>query len=94
MNRSGKKVIKLHPYSEIFTKKELEIAFWSQQRLSAKEIARRLGISFRTVENRLGIMYHKLGVSGSTQFIEYCQSIGLDQYIPPNLIYNGVHLLD
>ncbi|WP_345997652.1 helix-turn-helix transcriptional regulator [Sodalis praecaptivus] len=90
LNRS---VINFDAQNEVFTKKEMEIVFWSQQNLSAKEIAKRLNISHRTVENRLYVMYQKADVHTQEQFIEYCKATGLDQYIPSDFIRKGVQLL-
>lgn len=94
MNLFNRKTIQFDAPNNLFSKRELEIAFWAQQKLSAKEISKRLDISHRTVENRLQGMYEKAGVHNSTQFIEYCKTTGLDQYIPLDFIRKGVHRID
>lgn len=93
MNRLNRGTIEFDAPNDIFTKRELEIAFWVQQRLTSKEIARRLGISHRTVEHRLQTMHLKAGVNTTVQFIEYCQATGLDRYIPSNFVLKGVQVL-
>lgn len=47
--------------------REWEIAELVEQRLSSREIADRLGISVRTVDNHLANMYRKLGVRGRAE---------------------------
>ena len=93
MNRFNRKTIQFDAPNNLFTQRELEIVFWAQQRLSAKEIAKRLDVSHRTIENRLQTMYQKAGVHTMPQFIEYCYSMGLDKYIPSDFIRKGVQIL-
>ncbi|AHF75284.1 Transcriptional regulator putative LuxR family [Sodalis praecaptivus] len=94
MNRLNKKTIQIDADNELFTKRELEIIFWAQQRLSAKEIAKRLAISYKTVEVHLMNIYNKAGVHSLVQLIEYCRHTGLDKYIPLDFIRKGVQLID
>lgn len=77
-----------------FTKRELDIIFWAQQRLSSKEIAKLLNISPRTVENKLSLIYEKVGVHSIIQLVEYCKEEGLDKYIPQCLLKKGIVFLD
>ncbi len=48
------------------TARELEVARLASDGLSSREVADRLSISVRTVDNHLGTIYSKLGVSGRT----------------------------
>jgi DNA-binding CsgD family transcriptional regulator len=50
--------------AEDLTPREQEIAALAAGNLSSREIAERLGISSRTVDNLLGRVYTKLGISG------------------------------
>lgn len=93
MNRLNRQVLTFDAPDKTFSAKELEIAFWAQQRLSSKAIAKRLNLSHRTVENRLCVMYQKAGVNSLSQFIDYCKMQGLDNYIPANFIRKGCQLL-
>jgi DNA-binding NarL/FixJ family response regulator len=51
------------------TARELEVACLAAQGLSAKNIARKLFISEKTVRNQLGMIYSKLGVSSQIQLV-------------------------
>ncbi|MBT9432672.1 helix-turn-helix transcriptional regulator [Candidatus Sodalis endolongispinus] len=94
MNRLNRKTIQIDADNDLFTKRELEVIFWVQQRLSAKEIAKRLNISYKTVEIHLMNIYNKDGVHSLIQLIEYCKHTGLDKYIPLDFIRKGVQLID
>ncbi|WP_083764694.1 helix-turn-helix transcriptional regulator [Sodalis glossinidius] len=59
--------------------------------MSAKDIAKRLAISFRTVENRLIRIYEKMGVNSIRGLKEYCQIVGLSNYAPKKLLREGVN---
>lgn len=83
-------VLTLNPPVNTFTDRELEIIFYAMQRMPAKEIAPRLHISHRTVENRLLRIYNKIGVSSVNELIEYCHNVGLNNYIPKKLLREGV----
>lgn len=84
-------VINLTPPTDIFTEKELEIIFYAIQKLPSKEIAQRLIISYRTVENRLLKIYEKIGINSLNGLIEYCHAEGLDNYVPKKLLRKGVN---
>jgi DNA-binding CsgD family transcriptional regulator len=45
------------------TPREMEVARLAADGMSSRELAERLGISVRTVDNHLGTVYAKLGVS-------------------------------
>ncbi|AHF76767.1 LuxR family transcriptional regulatory protein [Sodalis praecaptivus] len=83
--------ITLNSPVDLFTDKELEIIFYAIQKLSAKEIAPRLCLSHRTVENRLLKIYEKIGVNSVNGLIEYCHNVGLDNYVPKKLLREGVN---
>lgn len=79
-----------------FTDRELEIIFFSYHGLSSKEIAVRLGLSHRTVENRLCSLYQRADVHSIHQFKEFCKDLDLDHYVPmaymqPNIIQIDGH---
>ncbi len=80
----------LEPPNDLFTKSELRIIFFAVNRLCCKQIAKKLELSHRTVENRLLIIYQKVGVNSLHQFITYCKNTGFDKYIPTELISKGV----
>ncbi len=67
---------------EVFTDSEFNVVFFALQSLSTKEIARRLGISPRTVNNHLSNIYDKIGVSAQNQLIAWCRQKGYDRYVP------------
>jgi len=94
MNRLNRKMVQFDAPNDIFTKGELDVIFWAQQRLSAKEIAKRLNLSPRTVENKLQFIYGKADVHSIIQLVEYCKNTGLDSYIPSDFIRKGIQLIE
>ncbi|HGJ5857399.1 response regulator transcription factor [Arsenophonus nasoniae] len=85
----------MHPYAvttekpnKLFTDKEWEVLFFIMQRLSLKEIARRLDIGTRTASNHLNIIYQKAEVHSGCQLRAFGKSKGFDRYIPYNLIFS------
>lgn len=57
----------------ILTKKEKQVAYWVYKGLSAKDIAEKLGISFKTVEVHRHHIYQKLGIQKSAKLMLYVQ---------------------
>ncbi|MGV8885634.1 MAG: LuxR C-terminal-related transcriptional regulator [Microbacteriaceae bacterium] len=58
----------------VLTDRELEIANSAARRERNREIADRLGVSIRTVENHLASIYRKLGVNGRDELAERLRS--------------------
>ncbi|ACQ68772.1 putative transcriptional regulator, GerE domain protein [Candidatus Hamiltonella defensa 5AT (Acyrthosiphon pisum)] len=83
-------VLTLNPPVDTFTEKKLDIIFYAFQKLSNKEIATKLCLSHRTIENRLQRIYEKTGVTSLSGLIEYCHTNGLNHYVPKNLLRQGV----
>lgn len=79
-------VCKFTPPNDLFTKKECLIIYWLLQRLSSKEIAQKLHLSSRTVDNRINILFGKAGVNTRATFIDYCMTAGFANYIPFELV--------
>lgn len=78
---------------ERFTQREWEIIFFTLHGLTAKDVARRLEISNRTVENRLRVIFNKSGAHSSRELAMYCRENGTDRYIPPSLLSLSSHVL-
>ncbi|MFN5334807.1 MAG: response regulator [Bacteroidota bacterium] len=57
----------------LLTKKERQVAYWVYKGLSAKDIAEKLGISFKTVEVHRHHIYQKLGIQKSAKLMLYVQ---------------------
>lgn len=93
INLTKPAVLSTEPGTDIFTRSELNILFLALQRMSSKEIAMRVNLSHKTIENRLSTMYEKTGTHSLRQFNEYCKNIGMDNYIPPQLIAKGIHFI-
>ncbi|ERT10273.1 transcriptional regulator [Photorhabdus temperata J3] len=72
--------------TDLFTDREFDIVFFALQSLSAKDIARKLDISYRTVQTRLQIIYQKIGINSLSQLKEYCRGKGYDNYAPTRFI--------
>lgn len=49
------------------TRREREVAWLAAGGMTSREIGQRLGISIRTVDNQLGRVYNKLGVTGRSE---------------------------
>lgn len=94
MNRLNRKVIQFDAPNDLFTKRELDVIFWAQQRLTAKEIAKRLDVCPSTIDSHMKSIYRKADVNNYVQLIEYCQNKGLDAYIPSDFIRNGIILIE
>lgn len=58
------------------TRREREIAVAAARGITSREIADRLGLSVRTVDNHLGNVYRKLAVSNRVELAERLASIG------------------
>ncbi len=83
----------IHPESltfgkptDLFTDREFDIVFFALQSLSAKDIAKKLGITYRTVQSRLHIIYQKIGINSLSQLKEYCRGKGYNNYAPTRFI--------
>jgi len=83
-----------YPPENVFTEKELEVIFCVLQNMSSKLIALHLGVSRRTVENKLQVIYRKAGTNSLSQFSEYCHHKNYDHYIPQKLLNPSSKLLD
>jgi len=70
----------------MFTDREWHVLFLALQRLSAKEIARRLNLSPRTVENRLSFIYEKMAVNDGYHLRKVCREKAITHYIPSDLV--------
>ncbi|MFT4463613.1 MAG: helix-turn-helix transcriptional regulator [Sodalis sp. (in: enterobacteria)] len=77
-----------------FTEKEWEIIFFTLHGLTAKDVARRLKISNRTVENRLRVIFNKSGTHSARELAMHCRENGTDRYIPPSLLSPSSHVLN
>ncbi|WP_334472469.1 helix-turn-helix transcriptional regulator [Arsenophonus sp. PmNCSU2021_1] len=75
--------------NKLFTAKEWEVLFFMMQRLSLKEIARRLNIGTRTTDNHLNIIYEKAGVHSDCQLRALGKAKGFERYIPAEFINKG-----
>ncbi|WP_339051358.1 helix-turn-helix transcriptional regulator [Candidatus Hamiltonella endosymbiont of Tuberolachnus salignus] len=83
-------VVTLTPPVDTFTERELNIIFYAFHKLSSKDIAKKLCLSHRAVENRLQRIYEKTGVTSRDGLIEYCHTTGFNHYVPKNLLREGV----
>lgn len=84
-------VITLTPPVDDFSERELDIIFYAIQKMTAKEIAEKLSLSNRTIENRLRFIYDKVGCHSLKDLIEYCHTSGLSHYVPKKVLREGVN---
>lgn len=59
------------------TKRENQILQFISLGLAVKQVAKRLGVSPRTVETHIATLYRKLGVKNRVQAIAKASSLGL-----------------
>ncbi|MFT4465524.1 MAG: helix-turn-helix transcriptional regulator [Sodalis sp. (in: enterobacteria)] len=78
---------------ELFAQREWEVLFFTLHGLTAKDVARRLEIFNRTVENKLQDIYQKSGTHSARELAMYCRENGTDRYIPPSLLPLSSHVL-
>ncbi|PAV01192.1 helix-turn-helix transcriptional regulator, partial [Arsenophonus sp. ENCA] len=69
-----------------FSQRERQIIFCTLQRLSSKEVGKKLNLSHRTIENNLQSIYQKSGVHNGRQFRNYCRANGINRYLPPEFL--------
>lgn len=74
---------------EIFTDREWDVLFLSLQRLSCKEIAKRLDIAVKTAEVHLSNIYRKADVHHTNQLRLFCREKGINRYLPPKFLPSG-----
>lgn len=94
INKKKPFVLSSLPPCHHFTKRELQIIFFSLQKMSAKDIARAMNIAYRTVETMLTRIYGKAGVNSSRALFDYCKILGLDKYIPESFLKKGVFFFE
>jgi DNA-binding CsgD family transcriptional regulator len=58
------------------TPREREVALMAAQGMSSRQIADKLGVSVRTVDNQLGRVYTKLAVTGRRNLAEVVDRLG------------------
>ncbi|CAQ82935.1 similar to transcriptional regulator [Photorhabdus asymbiotica] len=78
--------------TEIFTDREFDIVFFALQSLSTKDIAKKLGITYRTVQSRLQFIYQKIGINSLSQLKEYCRGKGYNNYAPTRFINSNPYI--
>ncbi|WP_447867733.1 helix-turn-helix transcriptional regulator [Rahnella bonaserana] len=71
--------------AEIFTERQWEVIYFLQQHYTNAEIADILSISPKTINNHVSQIYKRVGVTGSSEFIVFCQKCDLLNYIPERL---------
>lgn len=76
-----------------FTEKQQKIIFFALHGLTSKDIGQRMGISHRTVENRMQVIFDKIGANSTRELVMYCRENGTDRYIPPSLLSLSSHVL-
>lgn len=69
-----------------FTLREWEIIFFITNGLTSKEVGRKLGISYRTVNNRLKVIYNKVGASSKKELSVFVNDSSDKKYIPKKFI--------
>ncbi|MBN3263010.1 helix-turn-helix transcriptional regulator [Pectobacterium brasiliense] len=76
-------------YEGPFSKTEMETLFLLLCDFSKADIAAKMNLSKRTIDNRVQRMYQKIGVHNLRQFEEYCYQHSLHGYIPQSFLNTG-----
>jgi DNA-binding CsgD family transcriptional regulator len=71
--------------ADIFTERQWEVIYFLQQHYTNAEIADILSISHKTINNHVSQIYKRVGVTGSSEFMIFCQKCDLLNYIPDRL---------
>ncbi|MDN0119411.1 LuxR C-terminal-related transcriptional regulator [Yersinia frederiksenii] len=78
------------PPSDLFTKREWEVLFYILHAFSSGEIAKKLHLSSRTINNVIQSIYKKSDVTNKQQVIEYCYKKKNHNYVPQSFFeYSG-----
>ncbi|ULS50162.1 helix-turn-helix transcriptional regulator [Pectobacterium carotovorum] len=93
INQQKTTVLQTEIATDVFTPAELDIVFLLLQRFSNKEIARKMNVSPKTIENRVYNMYQKTDTHSLPQFEAFCRNLGVDGYIPRSLITKGIQFI-
>ncbi len=86
--------LKVAPPMKLFNKLELRIIFFILQSMNAKEVAKKLHRSPRTIGNALCRIYRKSKVNSLQEFKNFCYKVGFDCYIPPEFIPLGIQFIE
>ncbi|MFM1474004.1 helix-turn-helix transcriptional regulator [Yersinia enterocolitica] len=72
----------LTPPSDLFSKRDWEVLFYILHSFSSMEVATKLHLSSRTIDNITQKIYKKIGISGRQQLVDYCYDNKINNYIP------------
>ncbi|MET1632240.1 helix-turn-helix transcriptional regulator [Yersinia enterocolitica] len=80
----------LTPPSDLFSKREWEVLFYILHSFSSMEVATKLHLSSRTIDNITQKIYKKIGISGRQQLVDYCYENKINNYVPQSFFeYSG-----
>lgn len=86
-------VLHIDSQSDTFTENEMNIIFLLMKRHSHKEISNILCIAVKTVSNRIQNMKEKAGVHSVRQLEDFCRELGLESYLPKNMVRKGIRFV-
>ncbi|HDL6967836.1 TPA: helix-turn-helix transcriptional regulator [Yersinia enterocolitica] len=72
----------LTPPSDLFSKRDWEVLFYILHSFSSMEVAIKLHLSSRTIDNITQKIYKKIGISGRQQLVDYCYENKINNYVP------------
>ncbi|AOF16623.1 helix-turn-helix transcriptional regulator [Yersinia enterocolitica] len=80
----------LTPPSDLFSKRDWEVLFYILHSFSSMEVAIKLHLSSRTIDNITQKIYKKIGISGRQQLVDYCYENKINNYVPQSFFeYSG-----
>ncbi|EOW1936314.1 helix-turn-helix transcriptional regulator [Yersinia enterocolitica] len=76
--------------SDLFSKRDWEVLFYILHSFSSMEVATKLHLSSRTIDNITQKIYKKIGISGRQQLVDYCYENKINNYVPQSFFeYSG-----
>ncbi|WP_392391895.1 helix-turn-helix transcriptional regulator [Pantoea stewartii] len=71
----------------------MDMIFYLMKNLSQKEVVNHLGLSAKTINNKMHNIYRKKGVNSVSALYEFCSHKNLQNYLPEFAINKGIKFI-